>query len=643
MNNILDFEITENDIEEIFQKYKIYKSDERSKFLERLDNYNYLEVQAVPGSGKTKILGVKIGLLLKKWKFANSGICVLTHTNVAKDEILKSCKEIDNNCKMEHFPHFIGTIQEFVDKFLAIPYLKSHNFIVNQISDKYFERENLDDIAFSISMKFNGKFFNDYTKDEKEILYNTILKAFYIQSNKIIFCHNKEYKEKRIFQKLEKLKQKNAEYGYFLYKDMYAFANDLIEKNEYVLEYIRNRFKICFVDEAQDTNEIQGKLIKKIFKVNTNILQILGDVNQKIYDFDKNDEYSFFENNPEKIDLSNQNSKKISMETTYRFNDCIRKVVNMFSVDKSEIKNYPPNQESKNIKPYLILYNDPKDVLEKFVDLLEKHKLNWLDKTIVIIGGVNNKKDKTKTIIKDYIQYFEKQNEKTEFKTTNIIEALNHVKNHIKGDFYNNYKIIFDTLYNNYNLKNKDIKETKLGFKNILKKYNINQKIIEIIKNPEDYTKQFIESNLFEDREFKNYFDLDKIFEDYKTEKENNVLPENGDSAKILNYNYEYDFGENEIKFYDNDHQLEFKIKVNTIHGVKGETHDATLLLETFNYEYDIAYFLKNPGKKSYRDLKKTTIYVGVSRPRELLCLASKKDHYSDKEIEKFKENFEII
>lgn len=633
MNNILDFEITENDIKEIFEKHKIYESNERSDFLKGLDNY--LEVQAVPGSGKTKILGVKIGLLLKKWKFANSGICVLTHTNVAKAEILKSCKEIDNNCKMEHFPHFIGTIQEFVDKFLAIPYLKSHNFIINQILDKYFERANLNDIVNSMAKVFNGKFFYEYTEDEKENLYNVILKAFYIQSNKIISCCNKEYKEKTIFQKLEELKQRNAEYGYFLYRDMYAFANALIEKNEYVLKYIRNRFKICFVDEAQDTNKIQGELIKKIFKEDTNILQILGDVNQKIYDFDKNNEYSFLKYNTTDRDL-------ISMNTTYRFNNHIKKVVNMFSANESEIKDCKSNQESKNIKPYLILYNNPEDVLEKFVNLLKDNNLNNLNKTIAIVGAVNNKEDESKITIKSYIQYFEKQNKKTEFKTANIIKALNFAKKNIKGDFCDNYKIIFDTLYNNYNSNNRDNTKTKSDFKNILKKYNTNQKIFEIMKNSENITRNFIELNLFENEKFKKYFDLDKIFEDDKIKKENNILIKNNNSTRILNYNYEYDFGENEIKFYDNN-QLKFKIKVDTIHGVKGETHDVTLLLETFHYMEDIAYFLKNPGKKSYRDLKKTTIYVGVSRPRELLCLASKKDNYSDEEIEKFKENFEII
>lgn len=51
------------------------------------------------------------------------GICVLTHTNVAIDEIkskLNSQAEV-----LFNYPNYFGTIQGFVDKFLTIPYYNS--------------------------------------------------------------------------------------------------------------------------------------------------------------------------------------------------------------------------------------------------------------------------------------------------------------------------------------------------------------------------------------------------------------------------------------------------------------------------------------------------------------------------------------
>ena len=649
-NNILDFEIAESDIDDIFENYNIHDSTERRNFIQNLNNY--LEVQAVPGSGKTKMLGAKIGLLLKKWKFKNSGICVLTHTNVAKEEILKSCREIDKNCKMGCFPHFIGTIQEFVDRFLGIPYLRSNNFPITQIIDKHSITANFDDIAKSIAKSFNRKYFNNYNENEKNDLYDVISRAFYIEPGKIILCNNKEYKkDSKTFKKLEEFKRENAKSGYFLYKDMYAFANAMIKEDQVVLNYIRNRFKICFVDEAQDTNKIQGDLIKSIFQTKTNILQILGDINQKIYDFDEDKKYNFFEYKIEdikNIDLfsykKEENESLISMNTTYRFNSNIGNIVNMFSPNKNNVKEYRTINKNNNLKPYLILYDDPQNVLENFVEILVKNNLNTIEKNIAIVGGVNKDKgDIDKTIIKNYIKYFEKQGNENNFKTTNIIEALNFARKNKNGDFREKYKIIFDTLYRA--LKG-DYGINKSDFKEIIKKYGINQKIFRIIKNEIDYTENFVRQQLFEDENFEKYFEIEKMF---KTDNKCNNITINDDQTIFEicknQYYYKYDFSNNEIKFYQNENcdELKFKIKVDTIHGVKGETHNATLVLETFNHTLDIVYFLKNKDKNHFRELKKENLYVAVSRPKELLCIASKKDGYSSEETKELSDCFEIL
>ena len=49
----------------------------------------------------------------------NKGICVLTHTNVAIDEIKRRMGKASS--VLFTYPNFFGTIQSFVDKFLAIP------------------------------------------------------------------------------------------------------------------------------------------------------------------------------------------------------------------------------------------------------------------------------------------------------------------------------------------------------------------------------------------------------------------------------------------------------------------------------------------------------------------------------------------
>ncbi len=104
--------------------------NERKAFIR---NFNTIDLQAVPGSGKTTALLAKLVILERKLPFDDgSGILVLSHTNAAIDEIKE---KIQKHCpKLFSYPNFIGTIQSFVDEFLAIPYYvqkfnKKHNRI----------------------------------------------------------------------------------------------------------------------------------------------------------------------------------------------------------------------------------------------------------------------------------------------------------------------------------------------------------------------------------------------------------------------------------------------------------------------------------------------------------------------------------
>lgn len=52
-----------------------------------LKNMTSVDIHACPGSGKTTLLVAKLAILAKKWPYPNKGICVLSHTNVAREEI----------------------------------------------------------------------------------------------------------------------------------------------------------------------------------------------------------------------------------------------------------------------------------------------------------------------------------------------------------------------------------------------------------------------------------------------------------------------------------------------------------------------------------------------------------------------------
>ena len=89
------------------------------------------------------------------------------------------------------------------------------------------------------------------------------------------------------------------------------------------------------------------------------------------------------------------------------------------------------------------------------------------------------------------------------------------------------------------------------------------------------------------------------------------------------------------------------RIALATIHSVKGETHDATLVCETkYSHWYDIqemAKYLCNPdavrplpdyahprSKETNRAAFMKRLFVAMSRPRYLVCLAMKKSHLTE-------------
>ena len=125
MSQDLMLKITDSDIkraEALFFNGKGSFQDEmceRHAFIKCIDKS--IDVEACPGSGKTTCLLAKLYLLSEKMPFENGrGICVLTHTNVAINEIKNKLGAKPD--RLFQYPNFFGTIQSFVDKYLAIPY-----------------------------------------------------------------------------------------------------------------------------------------------------------------------------------------------------------------------------------------------------------------------------------------------------------------------------------------------------------------------------------------------------------------------------------------------------------------------------------------------------------------------------------------
>jgi DNA helicase II / ATP-dependent DNA helicase PcrA len=85
---------------------------------------------------------------------------------------------------------------------------------------------------------------------------------------------------------LRDIKLKLTEKGIFRYADMFAFAEALLKKSPALRDRLSARFPLVFIDEMQDTSWAQEDLLNRLFD-GTVTVQRLGDLNQRILGSDE--------------------------------------------------------------------------------------------------------------------------------------------------------------------------------------------------------------------------------------------------------------------------------------------------------------------------------------------------------------------
>jgi DNA helicase II / ATP-dependent DNA helicase PcrA len=238
------------------------------------------DVNAAPGSGKSTVLAAKLLLLARKWPHDRRGICVLSHTNVAREQIQKRLAATPDGSRLLAYPHFIGTIHAFVNQFLALPFLRSEGLEVDVIDDEVFENR-----AIGMAMKMGplrgGAANNDGVKPMVGGL------VFRGSGLDIVSEGGTLPKpDSKSYPLLRDIKLKLTEKGVFRYADMFAFAEALLKKSPALRDRLSKRFPLVFIDEMQDTSWAQEDLLNRLFD-ETVTVQRLGDLNQRILGSDE--------------------------------------------------------------------------------------------------------------------------------------------------------------------------------------------------------------------------------------------------------------------------------------------------------------------------------------------------------------------
>lgn len=268
---------------EVAERYLGVSFDEpRRDILRSNDSF---DTQACPGSGKTTLLVAKLAILGAKWPHARRGICVLSHTNVARQEIESKLAGTAVGHRLLAYPHFVGTIHAFVNEFLALPLLRSEGYHVRLIDDES-HGEFCRRLLYSVGAYTKARV---YLENKEQHSPDRTIRALRYEGRDLTLgsaagsmpC-GAESDSGKI---LDRIKREAVSKGFWRFDDMFAWAERLLAKHEKVAEFARWRFPAVFLDETQDTSELQGSLLNRIFPAFAcDLRQRFGDSNQAIYD-----------------------------------------------------------------------------------------------------------------------------------------------------------------------------------------------------------------------------------------------------------------------------------------------------------------------------------------------------------------------
>ncbi len=232
-------------------------------------------VLAGAGSGKTTVLVNRVAHILKDLKVPHYRVLAITFTNKAANEMRT---RIESVIGAETKDMWISTFHSMCVKILRKYIVRlgyDSNFAIYDTNDSQtLMKECLKELDIS-DKNFPAKaVLSQIGKAKDEML----SPEEYDNINGGDFRLKNISKLYSLYQK--KLKKNNA----LDFDDLVFETVKLLEKNPDVLEYYQNKFKYIMVDEYQDTNNVQYRLVSLLAAKHRNLC-VVGDDDQSIYKF----------------------------------------------------------------------------------------------------------------------------------------------------------------------------------------------------------------------------------------------------------------------------------------------------------------------------------------------------------------------
>ena len=319
-----------------------------------------IRIIACAGSGKTSTIAAKVAFLLEpgnKLKISPENIIAFTYTNRAADEL--------NNKILNE----VGDLKGMADMFIGT----IHSWCLSALKDHIFEYQNfevLDEIKLKL---YVDKYYHSIGMRNITKLSNPdICLRRYIDSKiytKIMDVLRESEQNGPLPENVATAKslyeKKLMERHYFDFSMCMDKAYECLLTNDNLRNLIKNNLKYLIVDEYQDINPIQQRIIKTLQEISSCYLIVVGDDDQNIYQWRGS-------NNEFIIDFDKKYDKEkvvsIPLDLNYRSSEGITRLAEQFissNQNRIQDKNMFSDETQTFVKGQDILYNQYDDINEE--------------------------------------------------------------------------------------------------------------------------------------------------------------------------------------------------------------------------------------------------------------------------------------
>ena len=310
-----------------------------------------LLVIAGAGSGKTRVLTYKISYLIKEIGADPFNILAITFTNKAAKEMKKRVTELVGKVGevmwVSTFHSFCARILRYEIHNLGIP----SNFVIYDGHDQ---------------LSLVTKCLSELDIDSKRFSPKAILAVISDAKNRLVDAKTyvseaSDFYEKVVADVYPVYQNKLIKANALDFDDLLMYAVDILNRFPEVKAKYQEKFRYILVDEFQDTNAAQNRLILLLAEKYKNIY-VVGDDDQSIYSW-RGAEIENIIN----FDKNFKNTKIIKLEQNYR------STKNILSAANSLIS----NNESRKIKK-LWTENIKGELISKYIASDEKEEVRFI-------------------------------------------------------------------------------------------------------------------------------------------------------------------------------------------------------------------------------------------------------------------------